>query len=39
MEEERLEDKACHLEGESMDSMITNYGRFYAKHDKFRPDC
>ena len=35
----RLEDKVCHLEGDSMHSMTTNDGRLYDKYDKFRPDC
>ena len=33
-----LEDKVCHLEGDSMHSMTTNDERFYDKYDKFRPD-
>ena len=35
----RLEDKVCHLEGDSMHSMTTNDGRLYDKYEKFRPDC
>ena len=38
MEEERLEDKVCHLEGYSMHSRTKNDGIFYDKYDKFRPD-
>ena len=38
MEKEVLEDKVCHLEGDSMHSMTTNDERFYDKYDKFRPD-
>ena len=34
----RLEDKVCHLEGESMHSMTTNDGIFYEKYEKFRSD-
>ena len=34
----RLEDKVCHLEGDSMHSMTKNDGRFYDKYEKFRPD-
>ena len=37
--EEELEDKVCHLEGDSMHHMTTNDGRFYGKYEKFRPDC
>ena len=37
-ETRRLEDKVCHLEGDSMHPMTTNDGRFYEKYDKFRPD-
>ena len=35
----RLEDKACHLEGDSMHPMTKNNGRLYDKYDGFRPDC
>ena len=34
----RLEDKVCHLEGDSMHSMTTNEERFYEKYEKFRLD-
>ena len=34
----RLEDKACHLEGDSMHPMTTNNGRFYDKYEKLRLD-
>ena len=32
------EDNVFHLEGDSMHSMTTNDGIFYAKYDKFIPD-
>ena len=35
----KLEDKAYHLEGDSMHSMTTNDWIFYEKYEKFRPDC
>ena len=38
MEEERLYDNMCHLEGDSMHSMKTTNERFYEKYEKFRPD-
>ena len=34
----RLEDKVCHLEGDSMHSITTNDGRFYDKYDKLKID-
>ena len=38
-ETRRQEDKVCHLEGDSMQSMTTNDGRFQEKYDKFRLGC
>ena len=34
-----LEDKVCHLEGDSMHHLATNDGRFYEKYEKIRIDC